>query len=510
MPQAHPLVTMRRDVRPWWFASLCWIALAIIALATLAGGITLLIARFRASGPQPVMLPAGALLLLCAAMQARVLGALWRREQRGASQRPAQFPVANVAVARRLNWHWPVRWSAGAFGAYLLTLCLGPAPNLVWAWVALVAAWHTVLLLPLAATPQVLEKWHEWTQRHTPRRSGGLVVASMAMLVCGEMTLRGLQWIRQSSVETVAAPSESAPPDAWADAWQADEADALQLTPFQTGPFRVRLLTPDRSTPTGAAASSSLTRLEQTVPGVQVVLPAEMRGENRSDVPAQADADSAADLALIVVSVCEELTRERHDATDWFDWKQLALLQWCLPPSSLSAKEHAVAEGAVGSPAMPEDSHEAFLATQAPQMLACRCPMNEAMRGRWQRVFADLDRVVARCQARRIPVALVVVPGQFQVNRRLSETLARRLGASTEQYDFELPQRRLTAYAQQLGIAVVDLLPHFRLLQESPFQSNAVVLNDRGRGVVTNAVGGWLQSRYEGQLAVAAQLTSAP
>jgi len=73
-----------------------------------------------------------------------------------------------------------------------------------------------------------------------------------------------------------------------------------------------------------------------------------------------------------------------------------------------------------------------------------------------------------------------------------------------------LPQRRLTAYAQQLGIAVVDLLPHFRLLQESPFQSNAVVLNDRGRGVVTNAVGGWLQSRYEGQLAVAAQLTSAP
>jgi hypothetical protein len=129
---------------------------------------------------------------------------------------------------------------------------------------------------------------------------------------------------------------------------------------------------------------------------------------------------------------------------------------------------------------------------------------------RWQHRFQALDDLLAECRAADLTVALVLVPGEFQVNRVLCDTLARRAGCRSEQIDVELPQRKLAAFAERQGLALVDLLPSLRLCRESPYQRNSATWSDAGHEAAAAAIGGWLESRYGRQRAVAAQLTVAP
>jgi hypothetical protein len=143
-------------------------------------------------------------------------------------------------------------------------------------------------------------------------------------------------------------------------------------------------------------------------------------------------------------------------------------------------------------------------------MAACRTPMDGTMRERWQRTFAALDQVSTDCNARRIPVALVLLPSEFQVSRALCETLVRRTGFASEQVDLDLPQRHLASFAEHRRLPVLDLLPHLRLERESLYLPGASSWNERGNAAAAAAIGGWLESRYGGQLALAAGLSAAP
>jgi hypothetical protein len=102
---------------------------------------------------------------------------------------------------------------------------------------------------------------------------------------------------------------------------------------------------------------------------------------------------------------------------------------------------------------------------------------------------------------------LVLVPGEFQVNRTLCDMLVRRLGCTSEQFDVELPQRRLAGFAEGRQLPVLDLLPHLRLARQSLYRPNATAWNEQGSVAAASAIGGWLQSRYGGELELAAQLS---
>jgi hypothetical protein len=127
------------------------------------------------------------------------------------------------------------------------------------------------------------------------------------------------------------------------------------------------------------------------------------------------------------------------------------------------------------------------------------------MRDRWGRVFTGLDRVADACRQAEVPLALVIVPAEFQVNQALRTTLLRRYGVSHGQFDVDLPQRRLAGYAHERDLPLIDLLPHLRLCRESTFVRHATALNTAGHTAAATAISGWLQSRYAGQ--IAAQLS---
>lgn len=465
--------------RPLGFAD--WktrITLAVqggLSLAWLASGIVCLLLRLGDAQSGPLLASSGAMLVAGALVQVRLMGAGWRTGRLATRDNP---------TAQLAFWRWLL---IGALLAYLAALALPPQRYVGCAWLAAVCGWHTLLLLPLAASPIVLESWRNWTQRSLARRLAWLVYASMLVLFVGEASLRAHRAARDSEWFSLAALGLERP----AALTRAGETPDVRMTALKPARFRVAILGEEAIC--GDAGHGYLDRVEQTLPGLEIVPLAgawTASGTRAGDLAAQVAACDA-DLVLAVISVCEDLAR-RPPECGYFDWRQfeLAVLLVGSPAPDEPARDDVAAA-----------DFESYLRALAPQLTACRTPINDAMRDRWQQVFESLDEVIAACRDARVPVALVIVPAEFQVNGELCRTLLRRYGLSTEGFDVELPQRRLAGFAAHREVPLIDLLPHLRLCRQSIYRRHTTALNDEGNSAAASAIGGWLQSRYAGQLA---------
>ena len=160
-------------------------------------------------------------------------------------------------------------------------------------------------------------------------------------------------------------------------------------------------------------------------------------------------------------------------------WPQAIAAVNCQPPAASS----------------PIVDAQQFLAQNGPKLAVCRTPMNAVMRDRWKQTFARLDEFLARCRTAKLPVALVLVPTEFQVNRNLLSTLRRRMGYAEREVDLELPQRRFAMFAQDRAIPVIDLLPHLQASDEPAFSLTNHCWTDRAAKTVGKTIGGWLAAQ---------------
>jgi hypothetical protein len=473
----------RESYRPW----ACLALLAAAALASISGGVACLWYHAHAADPEDVLGPAGIVFLICGLAQLRIATIGWR----GGRQ-----ITATILRSCRL-------FLAGAFFAYLAALAIGPVPSIGCGWLAAVTVWYSLLLVPLAASPRVLEIWRGWMQGRAPRRLGGLVTVAVLLVIAAEAGLQTCKFVKQpgwlggSKVRPIAGAGPKA-----GSAFQLDTAELSPIRQSIPGLFRVAIVG-DAAVLRGAKRNGYLARVEQMLPGLKLAPLATPNSWASADLNA-ALAALRPDLVLAVVSVCEDLTHG-PEIKSWFDWRQLELPTWFATKSDS-------ARGTIGSAISPQASgdFESFLRSLGPQLAACRTPIDETMQARWQATLAHLDRLLENCRRQQMPLALVLVPGEIQVNRGLCVMLARRMGCTDEQFDVDLPQRRLAGFADHRKLPLVDLLPHLRLCRQSPYEPNATAWNEQGHAAAAAAIGGWLESRYGSQLASAAQLSSAP
>jgi hypothetical protein len=59
---------------------------------------------------------------------------------------------------------------------------------------------------------------------------------------------------------------------------------------------------------------------------------------------------------------------------------------------------------------------------------------------------------------------LHVIPSEVQVDEKVRNEVLGRLGVSPDAYDFDLPQRRLHAIADEHGFIIHDPMPALRVL----------------------------------------------
>jgi hypothetical protein len=149
------------------------VALSFVAAAAIA-----VVDWSTASGASALVLPAGFLLGACGAWQGWLLAKHLSRR------------CLHRVRATYFCVHFWQSLLSGAAVLYLVSLCVGPISGLGWAWLASVAMWQSVLLIPLTASPQVAENWRRWTETHRIGRLNWLVAASVALLAIGEGALR--------------------------------------------------------------------------------------------------------------------------------------------------------------------------------------------------------------------------------------------------------------------------------------------------------------------------------
>jgi hypothetical protein len=473
--QATAFGTKHALIGPWQTASL--VVSALIASATLVAGGAAIVLHMQPAD-EHVLAPAGVLLLLSSAGQARILYAAYR------SRRAAYNRLATIDF-----WRWML--VVGSM-AYLGALAIGPVDHIAWAWLAAVAIGYTLLLLlPFAAAPSMRDGRPSWLPARFGRRVAWLMPALVLVAVVAE---GGLRLYRFTHVYDSASATAN-------DNDKGGAPPAVQR--LAAGPFRVAVA----SSCGGFDSADYLARVQQRLPGLEIV-PIELaqpRSAHLADVAAKASAEKA-DLLLAVLPVCEAAPRmdRRRSLFNWRDLELGAALGSMLGASSaVSQPEVQTVQVSAG------DDFESFLDRLAPKMAACRAPQDERMRAHWQQTFESFEALMAACRERQLPLALVLVPGPFQVNPKLAETLARRQGMAG-QVDLDLPQRKWAGFAEPRELPFVDLLPTLRLCAQSAYQRNAEAWNDTGNAAAAAAISGWLESRYGHQLSGAAQLTKAP
>ena len=463
--------------------------LGLVALLTTTAGLGLIVVHVRSSPTDQVLVPSGCLLLGCSYLQWRTAWMLWPRPRHAAGAE-AYF---GFAFWRRLF--------VGASVSYVAAMAIGPVQHIEYVLLAAVIAWYTALLIPLTVAPSIFEPLNVWWSSWPLRRVGSFAFIAILTLITAELGLRTIRSAKGNpAVSARRAPTPVDPSEMIALRAESD-VDGGRVRRLTAGPLRVAVLL-DESTASRSERNGYLARVEQILPGVEVIpvglvrpWPCERTGEVAERLSA-----ARPDIVLAMLSVCEDVTRTSPRAS-WFDWRQFELARWL-------GAEPADLDGSPDPLVAPD--LESFCRVLAPQLAACRTPIDDAMHRRWQRTFEAVDSLVAVCRDSDVTVALVLVPGKFQVNRALCDTLARRAGYTADEIDVELPQRKLASFAAHRRLPLIDLLPQLRLCSPSPFERHAATWNDAGHVAAATAIGGWLEGRYGEQLGISTRLTSTP
>jgi hypothetical protein len=143
---------------------------------------------------------------------------------------------------------------------------------------------------------------------------------------------------------------------------------------------------------------------------------------------------------------------------------------------------------------VPPLSEETFRAVEARRLAVCLAPPSAAMEGKWRRALAHLEGLVADCRRRRVPVAFVLIPDEFQVNPAVRAQAVRDAQADRGALDLDLPQRRLRDFCAARGVPCLDLLPAFREAPDA-YASRDTHWNVRGNRLAAVAIADWLRDR---------------
>lgn len=472
----------------------CLLAVAVLSIGLgIVGAWQHLVSRAE---PSAFRAPASLLLIVLGLVQLRIIWRSWRRPPR---------EVHGDGFAGRFLLRWLF---VGTVVSYAASLGLGFDPGVRWLFRAALIGWYTLGLSLLLAGPRT-ERFLHWLRGHRHARlAANFAFYSLLAVVSCEVSVRlvTLAVDDRTTVTYVAQGLRLEPGSEfrgrivnrhgyWDDDFQRRS---------RPGVYRIAVLG-DAATLSGTAQTNYLALLERTVPGIEIYHfglvgagPREYAAQLVHEV-----VEYQPDLVLTFVSVGDNITH-RVPIPGRYDWQGLRLYQLLARSLGTSCDKVPSLDEMLSEP----DSTEEFLNRASQRLVVCRTPLDETMRARWDEALHHLDDLVSQCARRHLPVALVLVPGEFQVNRHLCERLQRRAGYEPNHLDLEMPQRRLAAFAHHREVPVLDLLPHLRAADETLYERHATDWNETGNRVAADALGNWLVKRYGPQISSSIQAST--
>jgi hypothetical protein len=139
----------------------------------------------------------------------------------------------------------------------------------------------------------------------------------------------------------------------------------------------------------------------------------------------------------------------------------------------------------------PALSPQTFREVEARRLAVCVAPVEPAMEKKWQRALAHLEALVRNCRRRSVPLAVVLIPDEFQVNPAVLADAVAEAGLDRERVDLDLPQRRLRAFFAECDVPCLDLLPTFAGLPDT-YAMRDTHWNARGNRLAAGRIREWV------------------
>lgn len=454
--------------------------LAAIAAVCLAGGLGGVLQHLHAESPRPFRLSSALVLLCTVGAQARLAYTVWRQSCR------SRVDERLLACAKNLRFRDLTLWAtAGAVGAFLLALWLGPDPNVRYLFRALLAIDVTAAAWVGLSPACIFAHWlphHGW-----PRGILNAAATLLLVIAAAEGLLR--------------AYTAAVDPDAPL-AWYA-RGRAMTSRPRQPGPQAngngykaVKFTAPQREKPRVAVLAGDAGFFRGTGQGWLDLVE---RRATSLDVcncsrPGCCELHHAALLAqdvtplqprtvvLVIETGSLGLTGPRTPGA--FDWQSLQLYQRL----TRAAPQRPV-------PSCPAAIDWPLL------LLACQSPIPPQVQDRYDEIETALVRLSETCRRQQIDFKLVLAPTAYQVDSSLCRRLCQRHGVDLATMDLELPQRRLTELATQVNAPTLDLLPTLRAATGPVYERESNHWNAAGHALAGHVVADWLDAPTDGQLA---------
>lgn len=244
-------------------------------------------------------------------------------------------------------------------------------------------------------------------------------------------------------------------------------------------------------------AENYLTRLAQILPGVEVCNLG-ISGAGPREYRAALARDGwplHPDFVLVCVFVGNDIT-ETLPTPRHFDPRGHALYLlcergWRLARERLRQPDPPRVPDRLSAPPLTE---ETFRAVEARRLAVCLTPPSAALEKKWRRALGHLDGLVADCRSRGVPVALVLIPDEFQVNPAVLAQAIAAANVSHATVDLDLPQQRLRDFCAARGVPCLDLRPALRGVPEAyaPRDTHWGVAGNRAAAA---ALADWLRER---------------
>jgi hypothetical protein len=252
-------------------------------------------------------------------------------------------------------------------------------------------------------------------------------------------------------------------------------------------------------------ADNYLTLLERRLPrsevcnyGVSGAGPREYLAILRSDVWA-----SQPDLILLSFFVGNDIT-EVLPAPRWLDPHQHTLYLLLERGWRLACERgRQTKEGEHHSPSRIGQavlSRATFREIETRRLSVCLTPPSAALEKKWQRTFVCLEQIIAECRQREVPLSVVLIPDEFQVNPAVLAGAVQDAKAAPNSVELTLPQRRLLAFFGERNVPCLDLLPAFQK-EPNSYAPCDTHWNVRGNRLAAQAISNWLSEPSTGLLA---------
>jgi hypothetical protein len=139
-------------------------------------------------------------------------------------------------------------------------------------------------------------------------------------------------------------------------------------------------------------------------------------------------------------------------------------------------------------------SRETHLRVEVGRLTICRPSAVAELEPKWARSLASMDGIFQACRRRGVPVGVVLIPDEFQIDSELLQEMLDFAGIAPDDVDLELPQRRLTAFCAQRGVPCLDLLPALKDVKGAYFPRDTH-WNEKGNRIAADHIAAWLGVR---------------